>query len=139
VGRRPGPGTTRITPEAAVPRLEQLPGISWQVGVGNFLGQVPLYEKMLGRFLSLHALTAQDLRAPLERGDLGAAERTAHSMISAAGTIGAGDLAAAAKALQDAIRARRPDVTGALADRFEAELTKVLQGLEAYLGRKGNQ
>ena len=121
-------GQAAEAPAAAAP--PDLPGISWAVGISHFSGQKALFEKILRRFLELNAVDAQKLRAALARGDDAAVKRAAHSMISAAGTIGAQDLSAAAKDLEDALHAGESQAVASLVDRFEAELARVVQGLQ---------
>jgi signal transduction histidine kinase/CheY-like chemotaxis protein/HPt (histidine-containing phosphotransfer) domain-containing protein len=109
---------------------QALPGIVQEDGLALFGGNTALYEKMLDRFLVLKRNAAGELRAALGAGQPEDAERVAHGMIAAAGTIGANQLAGTAKALQDAFRAGPSGSAAALVDRFEAELVQVIQGLQ---------
>jgi len=115
--------------------LDDLPGISREAGMACFLGMVPLYEKMLGRFLDINAGTGATLRSALDGGDLEAAMRTAHSMGSSAGTIGALDLASTSRSLEKAIQTgAAAETVAALAAAFEANLARVLGSLRAKFG-----
>jgi CheY-like chemotaxis protein/HPt (histidine-containing phosphotransfer) domain-containing protein len=112
--------------------LEDLPGLSREAGLACFLGMVPLYEKMLGRFLDINLGTGAALRSALDSGDRDAAMRTAHSMGSSAGTIGALDLASTSRSLEKAIQTgAAAETVEALAAAFEANLARVLGSLKA--------
>ena len=119
---------------AAGPRPE-IPGIDWQEGLSHFSGKAALFERMLSRFLDLKPGSAEEISLALEVGDLEGAERSAHSMITAAGSIGAMELAGAARALQDAIRAGSPQAVPPLVARFSGELSKVIEGLKIHLAK----
>ena len=95
-------------------------------------GQAGFYRKVLAKFLELRAGTASELREALGEGALAQAERIAHSMKSAAATIGAGGLAETALALQDALQAHDRPAWEPLSARFEQELQEIIQGLAAY-------
>ena len=110
-----------------------LAGISWAAGLAHFSGKAPLFERMLERFLELKAEASQEIRAALDRDDPPAALMLAHSMISAAGTIGARELAATALALQHGLQAGAGAPIEMLFARFQAELATVLGGLETHL------
>jgi CheY-like chemotaxis protein/HPt (histidine-containing phosphotransfer) domain-containing protein len=116
------------------PRVLELAGISWEEGKAHFGGMTALYENLLGRFLEKETKVARGIRNALAEGEPGSAERLAHSMISAAGFIGAKDLAATAKALQDAIHNGPGKSVPSLVAQFEADLAKVLGGLKTYFG-----
>jgi CheY-like chemotaxis protein/HPt (histidine-containing phosphotransfer) domain-containing protein len=125
------------TPTAQEPKPgalpSHLPGISIEDGLAALNGREDRYLKMLTKFLQMKAGTTQEIRTTLANGDLEAAGRAAHSMISGAGTIGAMVLAAAALDLQNAIIQREePALTTAL-ERFDLALTEVLDGLRSRL------
>jgi two-component system sensor histidine kinase/response regulator len=113
-----------------------LPGISQEDGLGFVMGRTDLYRNVLARFLELKAHSAEGLRAALARGDLEGAGRLAHSMISGAATIGARELSATSRALEDAILAGDPTAWQPLAARFETNLTEVLDGLAGHFGAR---
>ena len=94
---------------------------------------------MLARFLELKQGAAGEIRIALEQGDLEGAQRQAHSMISAAGSIGARDLSAHAKALQDAIQSASPEAWAPHVPAFEASLSRVIEGLKAHFKQAGSR
>ena len=129
----PAPAPARQGPAAAgAPLPGQLPGIDLEQGLHFAADQAALYRIILGKFLELRSGTAGEFQAALAGDDLTRAERIAHSMKSAAATIGAGALAATALALQDALHAGDRAAWEPLVPRFEADLRTVLQGLAAH-------
>ena len=70
-------------------------------------------------------------REALGRGDLASAERYAHSMMSAAGMIGAVALAASAKDLQDRLRAGAGGSVEPVLVRFESAFEGAVRDLRA--------
>jgi signal transduction histidine kinase/CheY-like chemotaxis protein len=107
-------------------------GIAREVGLGMLSGNAPLFEKMLNNFLRLEAAAATEIRAALDQQDVTTAARLAHSMTSAAGTIGALELADAARALQRTLDARELASLAPLLGRFEAAHATVIGGLRAH-------
>lgn len=136
LGRAPGDpiGEARL---GEAPAASELPGICREEGLDYLDGQVDLYEKLLRRFLELKADGRREVRAALEAGDREEARRLAHSMISAAGTLGAKELSEASRALQNALGADESGLLPALG-RYEASLDIVLDGLRAYCGPEGD-
>jgi two-component system sensor histidine kinase/response regulator len=72
-------------------------------------------ERMLLRFATGKQGMLEPLRAAVHAGDAAAAARHAHAIAGAAGNLGADDLRAAAKALEQAGRDGRTDLAGLLA------------------------
>jgi PAS domain S-box-containing protein len=129
----PGPaGEQPEAPQAGPARSVELPGVSWAEGLGFAMGREDLYRKLLRRYLDLRAGDAVKCRMALGRGDLEGAGRIAHSMISAAATIGARNLARTAQALEQAITAGDPSVTEERVDLFQRDLQEVTAGLAAF-------
>ena len=112
-----------------------LPVIAWEEGLAHFAGKEPLYEKMLVRFLELNGGAADELQKATEQGKLEEVARLAHSMISAAGIIGANGLSATAKALQDASRDGAVEAVLPWLGQFGLELAQVSEALKERLAR----
>jgi HPt (histidine-containing phosphotransfer) domain-containing protein len=72
-------------------------------------------ERMLLRFATGKQEMLEPLRAAVHAGDAAAAARHAHAIAGAAGNLGADDLRAAAKTLEQAGRDGRTDLAGLLA------------------------
>jgi two-component system sensor histidine kinase/response regulator len=76
-------------------------GIDVGRGLVNHLNRPALYRQILSGFNHEFGSTADDIQQALARGDLVLARRLAHSMKSAAATIGAMELSACARQLED--------------------------------------
>lgn len=94
----------------------------------RLMGNRALYLRVLARFRSDYRDSATAIRAALDAGDAGLAQRLAHTLKGAAGMIEALALHNAALALENALRAGRP-ATGTLL-RFGAALADLLCELD---------
>ncbi len=83
--------------EAAIPPLD---GIDTARGLANNLGQPALYRRVLASFASEFGGSAEAIAAALAAGDFPLARRLAHSLKSAAATIGAHELSRRATVLE---------------------------------------
>jgi Cu+-exporting ATPase len=108
---------------------DSLPGINLGSGLHYASDRWPLYRKLLSRFLQLRANTAAEIRDALGAGDRERAGRHAHSMKSAAATIGAQRLSDTALELQERVHAADPEGEQMAMDRFERDLQEVVDGL----------
>jgi Cu+-exporting ATPase len=129
-----GPQDTDLAPrvsESPDP-LASLPGISSADGLNFAMGRKDIYRRLLHKFSDLRAQDADKLRLALSRGDMESAVRVAHSMISAAATIGAKQLSAAALALEQELASGDASNGGVPVDPFEQNLRVVIDGLVAY-------
>ena len=102
----PCPQPTADQRRALLP--DSLPGISIETGLLMCNGRLPLYRDMLVKFRDTKRHTADEIRAHLASGNHEAASRTAHSMTTTAGIIGAGELADLARAIVASVAARAP-------------------------------
>jgi Cu+-exporting ATPase len=137
---RAGAGTAGLPtgPAPGAPeRPPSLPGIDLGVGLEYASGQWEWYRSLLARFLELRAGSARELRTALASADLAAAERIAHSLKSAAATIGAMRLSQASLALQQAFQARDRNVWEPLVAAFERDLGEVAGGLASWFRTSG--
>jgi two-component system, sensor histidine kinase and response regulator len=127
--------------KVGIPVLE---GIDTQRGLVNHLGRPALYRRILAGFESEFGGTADKIAAALQGGDFPLARRLAHSLKSAAATIGANELSQCAKVLEDRYAAEdRADdafapcevalrrVILTLAPLAEAALTSVATGVSS--------
>jgi signal transduction histidine kinase/CheY-like chemotaxis protein/HPt (histidine-containing phosphotransfer) domain-containing protein len=130
-GPRPGSASAPAQP-APQPAPPPGGGISWEKGLANFSGHTSVYEKVLYKFLELNIVKKDQIRSSLARGEAEAAERIAHSMIAAAGTIGALALADTARLLQNAIRTGPPELTAPALDQYEDNLDRILEELQGH-------
>lgn len=110
-----------------------LPGIDWEAGLACFMGKRDLYEKMLRRFRDLNVDSGTSLREAWARGDRELAGRLAHSMASAAATIGARELAAEAAGLDRLLRdGGTPEAVQEAVSRYEAECADLIETLSDH-------
>jgi signal transduction histidine kinase/DNA-binding response OmpR family regulator/HPt (histidine-containing phosphotransfer) domain-containing protein len=122
---------TTATPVAAVaqaaPALEgiDVDGTVQRLGIDR-----ASFEPMLVRFADGQREILAALREAVHAGDSATAARHAHSIAGAAGNFGAEALRAAARALEDAGRAGRKDLTELLA-AIEARATVVFASIES--------
>jgi len=84
-------------------------GVDVAAGLRRVLGKHSLYLDLLHRYLADQGSLLSQLRAALAVGEMGKAELLAHSCKGMSATIGADTVAKAADALEQALRAKRPD------------------------------
>ncbi|HZP07810.1 response regulator [Methyloceanibacter sp.] len=108
-----------------------IPGIDARAGLKRTGSNRRRYESLLRKFADQQGSTVEDMRAALAAGDLGSAERMAHSLKGAAGTLGAVGLSEAAAEAETAIKAGKgmEQAISILA----TSLTPVLQGIRSAL------
>jgi two-component system sensor histidine kinase/response regulator len=82
----------------------EIRGIDVRSGLKRTGGNVKRYEALLRKFADQQAGTVEAMREAIASGDAATAERAAHSLKGAAGTLGAAELAAAASETEAAIR-----------------------------------
>lgn len=123
--------TPRAIPVDTVPAdLAGLPGIDVPAGLATVMGNVPLYRRLLRRFLDGQADFAEHFAAAQQEADLQTATRFAHTLKGVAGNLGARGVQAAAQALEAACHeGQPPEALKALLAQLESELAPVLEGL----------
>jgi two-component system sensor histidine kinase/response regulator len=84
-----------------------IPGIDIRSGLKRTGGHRQRYEALLRKFAEQQFGATETMRASLSAGDAATAERTAHSVKGAAGTLGAASLAEAAASAETAIKTRQ--------------------------------
>jgi PAS domain S-box-containing protein len=108
-----------------------IPGIDVHAGLKRTGSNPQRYESLLRKFADQQEAVVADIKGALAIGDAGSAERAAHSLKGAAGTLGAVSVSEAAAIAEKAIRSR-DGVENALASLAEA-LTPVLHAIRATL------
>jgi two-component system sensor histidine kinase/response regulator len=81
-----------------------IPGIEVQAGLKRTGGDRRRYERLLRKFVEQQANTVETIRAALAIGDDATAERAAHSLKGAAGTLGVASLSEVAGQAETAIK-----------------------------------
>ena len=109
---RPNKPARRAKAEAGTAELI-IPGIDVRSGLKRTGGQRERYETLLRKFAEQQLGATEAMRAALSAGDAATAERTAHSLKGAAGTLGAVTLSDAAAKAETAIKTGH-DVEAAL-------------------------
>jgi len=105
-------GTLALTGHPAQPEELELPsgieGLDMVSGLRRVLGKKQVYLSMLRRFVSGQKSVVVDIYNALIRDDPPMAERLAHTLKGASGTIGAAGVQQLAAELEDAIKQHRP-------------------------------
>ncbi|MCK4516077.1 MAG: response regulator, partial [Spirochaetaceae bacterium] len=115
----------------------ELPGLDLSTAMARFQGDPNKLTTFLLRFATNRAETAQELRTALANDDWQTMRLLAHTLKGLAGTIGANQLQAAARELEEATSEDAPadpppgylETVGTLVDVVDATLTELLTGL----------
>lgn len=115
--------------KATIPDIE---GLDAQAGVQRLLNNATAYRSILQRFAACEADAVTRLRAHLATEDLASAQREAHSLKGAAGTIGAVQIQALASGLEMTLRSgAHPDASSL--EQLEASLVTLVTALRNWL------
>ncbi len=90
------------SPAPALP--ERLPGVDVKATLRRLEGDARLFRDILSDFRKNYAHATEEITAALDRGDIETAIRKAHSVKGVAGTLSAGELQAAAAALERGLK-----------------------------------
>jgi len=132
------PPAARPAPAAESAHLPaELPGISVRSGLQHVNNKEAFYRQMLEKFLESKKDSGQEIRREFAAGNREVAGRTAHSLKSIAGTIGAEGLMGAAAALEKGIDSGDDARYEELMAEYERRLAEVVTGLEAFFGGGG--
>ncbi len=120
---------------AAPDLITAITGIQVAAALDRFEGNVNLYKKLIRTFITTKGGDVAIIRESLHNGDVALAARTAHTLKSSAGTIGAEELQRLAEVLEYAISGGEPlpDVTATL-ERVGGELEQVITTLGIVCG-----
>lgn len=111
-----------------------IPGLDTQAGLRRVLGKPKSYLSLLRKFAAGQSGALNEVQAFFAAGDPVSAERTAHTLKSLAGSIGANDLQARAAELEQAIRdGASQDVLAQLIEQTELLLGPLVKALETNL------
>ena len=135
VDEEPATGGERAPIESDAP--SGIAGLDVDEGLRRVLGKKALYLSMLQRFVAGQRDAVAVIRAALDGGDLGSAERLAHTTRGVAGAIGALEVVHLAAELERAIRGREPyrTIDGRLED-LRIPLAELIAALECALPSK---
>jgi PAS domain S-box-containing protein len=116
-------------PEAALPRVDGVPGIDHADGLRRVAGNEALYVKLLLDFHRDFSGSADRTRAAIGEGRLADAGREVHTLKGVAGNIGATELHRTAQELDAALRLGDTGKAGSLLPEVGRELSRVIDGL----------
>ncbi|MDP2822089.1 MAG: MASE3 domain-containing protein [Sulfuritalea sp.] len=120
-------------------RLAALPGLDLECGLAIVRGKIETYLKVLGMFADSHGQDRERIAGWLAAGDLPQVQSLAHALKGSAGNLGATRVAAAAGALDAAIRrgAGREEIAS-LAGSLAAELQPLIDGIRGLPAAEGD-
>lgn len=107
--------------------------ISLPDGLSFVSGNLSQYQAIAGIFLTHTADISQSLRNLAAEGDYRSFARTVHSLKSQAGLVGAGELAALARRLEEKCAAKQTDYLEKALPLLLYELDRTRQGLAGFL------
>ncbi|MEN3111559.1 response regulator [Uliginosibacterium paludis] len=102
-------GPTSLSAVPAMPLPDAIAGLDVAAGLHYVMDKRELYRTLLDGFVEEHGRFGEQFRAAVASGEPGAAERLAHTLKGAAGTLGAGEIRRLAAALEDCLRGRADD------------------------------
>ncbi len=118
-------------PDSVPPDLARssLPAINLPLGLSRIGDNWPAYQRLLHTFHQIHQLTAADVRAALDQGDLSQALHLVHTLKGSAGNIGAELLYQSATTLEQDLQANAPDPVLLIpgGQRLDRDLRQVLE------------
>jgi HPt (histidine-containing phosphotransfer) domain-containing protein len=120
-------------PSSAATTIPVIDGLDTRQGLARVNGDVATYLRLLKRFRDGQADVVSRIRGALQRGDLAAATREAHTIVGAGGNIGATRLSAAAREVETACRMGLPAEQIPL-QRMQGALDTLIGGLGQSLG-----
>ncbi|WP_161974441.1 transporter substrate-binding domain-containing protein [Piscinibacter terrae] len=111
---------------ATAPHVDDDDVLDVEEGLRHCHGRASLYLRLLKTFEDTMSQVARDARTAFDGGDKVQAARLVHAMSSAAGTIGAKSLAAAARELEQLLPTDQFERTNRRLDRFSGLLDRTL-------------
>jgi len=109
------------------------PGIDYDIGVGNVLGDEDLYKEIVLMFYEDHANDADNIQKALLESDKDNLKRLVHTLKGVSCSIGAMEVFEKIKLLDIAINESNEEEYQLLFDAFKPEFVKVVSGIETVL------
>jgi PAS domain S-box-containing protein len=122
--------TVSLEAASDLPRLE---GVDVKAGLLAVNNDWKLYTKLLYNFHNRHQHVKKEIQTELAHGNLGVAQRLAHTIKGVAGTIGAKRLSEISAQLESAIKNDSSDRIPNLLDRFAKEVARIMGTLDAFI------
>ena len=110
---------------------ESLPGINIQQGIARVGGRKSFYLELLKDLPAKYDTIVEDIQRALEKNDFIFIQRTAHTIKSVAGNLGAENLQMISKDLEMAAKEKNNNELSRLVNNLESVLTKVLQSVSS--------
>ncbi len=117
----------------AIGDLPRLEGVDIKAGLVAVNNDWKLYTKLLYNFYNRHQNVKKEIQTEIACGNLGVAQRLAHTIKGLAGTIGAKRLSEISFQLESAIKNDRSDIISNLLDRFAKEVARIMAALDAFI------
>ncbi len=113
---------------------EKYPGIDYQIGLANVLGDDDLFAEILTMFHEDHANDKEKIQQAILSNDQVACKHLVHTLKGVACSVGAMNLFEYTKALDVAINSEKKSDYQQLFEPVSAELTKIFLGIEEQFG-----
>jgi diguanylate cyclase (GGDEF)-like protein len=115
---------------------EKYPGIDFQIGVGNVLGDEDLFDEILVMFYEDHSKDSEKIQQAISSEDQAACKHLVHTLKGVSCSVGAMQLFELTKALDIAINLEDKVNYQRLYEPVATEILKVLSGIEVKLQAK---
>ncbi len=115
---------------------EKYPGIDFQIGVGNVLGDEELFDEILVMFYEDHSKDSEKIQQAISSEDQAACKHLVHTLKGVSCSVGAMQLFELTKALDIAINLEDKVNYQRLYEPVATEILKVLSGIEVKLQAK---
>jgi diguanylate cyclase (GGDEF)-like protein len=112
---------------------QKYPGIDFDIGVGNVLGDEGLFDEILVMFYEDHSKDSEKIQQAINSEDQTACKHLVHALKGVSSSIGAMHLFELTKALDVAINIEEKDDYQRLYDPVAMEILKILSGIEDKL------
>lgn len=109
------------------------PGIDYDVGISNVLGDEDLFKEIILMFYEDHSNDADKIEKAILENDRDNSKHLVHTLKGVACSIGAMDIFETIKLLDIAINESNQAEYQSLFDSFKPEFTKVVEGIEIVL------
>lgn len=111
----------------------EFPGIDYDIGISNVLGDEDLFKEIILMFYEDHSNDADKIEKAIVENDRDNCKRLVHTLKGVACSIGAMILFEKVKLLDIAINESKQAEYQVLFDTFKPEFVKVIQGIEVML------
>jgi two-component system sensor histidine kinase/response regulator len=127
-------GTVSVVRTDNGPSLADVRGLDLNLGLRRALGKMPLYRRLLGKYIESQWQLPAQLRDAVAAEDYTSAERLAHTAKAVNGNIGATALQEQAALIEEACKAHQPFVVIVPAlDAFERDMCGLIEALRAAM------